>query len=183
MPTYTTDAELRRIRSRLDPARRSGLMEQAARRSPEGSTFLSHSSADVELLPAVISILEGHGGIVYLDKKDQTLPPYTSPETAATLRKRIVQSRKFVLFATTRSKESRWVPWELGIADGAKSGAQTAIFPSVDNVTDTQWAEREYLGVYDRVVFGRLDGYSEPVWMVWNHRKNSAQTLRDWLRA
>jgi len=183
MPIYATDADLRSRVAALDPRVRSEVVERAARQSAEGSTFLSHSSTDTELLPAVIAILEQHGAVVYVDKKDQTLPPYTSPATAVALRQKIVQARTFVLFATTRSKDSRWVPWELGIADGAKSGAHVAIFPSVDNATNTQWTEREYLGVYDRIVWGRLKGYSEPLWMVWNFQKDSAWSLKDWLQS
>jgi hypothetical protein len=182
-PSYTTTATLRSMRAGMDPSSRAAVMERASRRSVEGSTFLSHSSADVELLPAVVAILENHDGAVYVDKKDPTLPPFTSRETATALRQRIIQARKFVLFATSQSKDSRWVPWELGIADGAKGGANTAVFPSVDSVADTQWAEREYLGVYERVVWGSLEGFSEPLWMVWNHRKNSAVSLCDWLRS
>src|SRR5205823_6157132 len=98
--------------------------------------FLSHSSSDLEILPGVISLLQSHGGTVYVDKKDEALPPYTSRETAVALRRRIAESENFILFATKSSKDSRWMPWELGISDGMKQSSRTAILPAVDTSND-----------------------------------------------
>lgn len=182
MPAYISTATLRSINASLTPAARDNLVKRASQRSVAGSTFLSHSSADAELLPAVVSVLENHGGTVYLDKKDLTLPQHTSSETAEALRRRIDACHKFVLFATANSKDSRWVPWELGYADGAKRSARIAVFPSVEaSAADQTWPEREYLGIYEQVVWGRLQTYATPLWMVWNHRANEAVPLNHWL--
>jgi hypothetical protein len=161
----------------------ASVVRKAQARSPQGSTFLSHSSKDVDLLPGVIAILERHGAIVYVDKKDESLPPTTSRETATILRGRIRQSHKFLLLTTKTSKDSRWMPWELGLADGYKSPTNTAIFPGVDSAGEHTWAEREYLGIYDRVVYGDLQGYPSPVFMVYNQEKHSATELSAWLKA
>jgi hypothetical protein len=161
----------------------SALLERAAARSPAGSIFLSHSSLDADYLAGVARILTNHGAAVYIDKKDEALPPYTNRETAIKLRERIRGCRKFILFATKASKDSKWMPWELGISDGYKNSQNTAIFPGVDTVDDVQWAEREYLGVYDRIVWGDLSGYTKRVWMVWNPEKNTAVKLSNWLKA
>ncbi|MBF0374705.1 MAG: toll/interleukin-1 receptor domain-containing protein [Alphaproteobacteria bacterium] len=126
-------------------------------------------------------MLEEHGGRVYVDKKDDALPPYTSRETAEILRDRIVKCKKFLMLATNNSKESRWVPWELGISDGYKKPLNVAIFPGVDKAVDTKWTEQEYLGIYDRIVWGNLADYPRPLWMVYNHYRNTAIPLRDWL--
>jgi hypothetical protein len=120
---------------------------------------------------------------VYIDKKDETLPPYTNRETAIKLRKKIHECRKFILFATKKSKDSKWIPWELGISDGYKQSTGTAIFPGLDTVDDSEWTEREYLGVYDRIVWGDLEGRKGRVWMVLNQEKNTATELSKWLRA
>ena len=183
MPRYATVGDIRARQSQLLTEEKRRIMVQAATRSSVGATFLSHSSRDVELLPGVIKLLEGHGATVYIDKKDPDLPPFTSRETAAVLRQRIRQSKKFILFATSTSKDSRWMPWELGLSDGLKGAAETAVLPAVDTVTDTKWTEREYLGTYNRVVFGKLSGYPEDVWMVWNQEKDTATRLSDWLQA
>jgi hypothetical protein len=137
---------------------------------------------DVEYLPGVIALLEGHGARVYVDKKDSSLPPFTSRETAKILRGRIAESQKFILFATEASKESRWMPWELGLADGLKKSAGTAVMPGVDTSGQATWPEREYLGVYDRIVWGDLLGHAEKIWMVLNQERNEATPLATWLK-
>lgn len=180
MPIYTTRENLRRWGAELEDAGRV-LVAKSERRSPEYATFLSHSSNDLDILPGVIRILENHGAAVYVDKKDPTLPPYTTRATAAALRARIQKSRKFVLLASSNSKDSRWVPWELGLADGYKLPQNVAIFPSVDSVNDTSWTEQEYLGVYDRIVWGKHTDYQEEIWMVLNQESNTATELAIWL--
>jgi hypothetical protein len=182
MIEYTTLANLRSFNSQVILQERATMLRKAEERSPAGSTFLSHSSKDTEFLPGLILLLENHGAQVYIDKKDEKIPPYTSRETAMILRSRVGDCKKFLLFATTNSKDSRWMPWELGLADGLKSSSGVAVFPGVDTVTDTSWTEQEYLGVYSRVVWGDLEGESEKVWMVLNQEANTATTLSQWLR-
>jgi len=125
---------------------------------------------------------ERHGAYVYIDKKDESLPPTTSRATAAILRGRIKQCRKFILLMTKNSKESRWMPWELGLADGYKTTGHLATFPTVDTSTDHKRVEREYLGLYDRVVFGQFKGQSSSVFMVSNQETNEGTELSQWLR-
>jgi hypothetical protein len=181
MVEYITRDTLRKSAGTINE--QASIIRKAQARSPQGSAFLSHSSKDVDLLPGVIAILERHGAIVYVDKKDESLPPTTSRETATILRGRIRQSNKFLLLTTVNSKDSRWMPWELGLADGYKSPTNTAIFPGVDSAGDHTWSEREYLGIYDRVVYGRLKGHPSPVFMVYNQEKDWATELSAWLKA
>lgn len=181
MPEYLTLADIRSYSAEVSAGERATIVRRASRRSPSNATFLSHSTLDAELLPGVIRLLELHGAQVYVDKKDGDLPPYTSRSTATLLKKRIMQSRKFILFATNASKDSRWIPWELGISDGLKRAANTAVLPGVDTIRDVAWAEREYLRIYDRIVYGDLEGGNGKMWMVWNQRRNDAIPLVDWL--
>ena len=157
------------------------MRKSAQERSPEGATFLSHSSKDDDLVVGAIRILEGHGATVYIDKVDPELPPYTSEQTAATLKKRIEQTKKFVLLATKNSKESKWVPWELGIAAGKKGLDRIALFPAVDEQYDTSWTSWEYMGLYHRIVWGDLKGHEKPLWMVLDEKKNTAIPLSKWI--
>ena len=182
MVEYATRETLRRFASQGSIEESATIVTRATGRSPAGATFLSHSTKDVDLLPGVIRLLEGHGASVYVDKKDDSLPPFTSRETATALRGRIKECRKFILFATTASKESRWMPWELGLSDGVKLAANVAVLPGVDTASDTAWSVREYLGVYDRIVWGGLQGRDRNVWMVWNREKNTATELAEWIR-
>jgi len=142
--------------------------------------FLSHSSGDHELLPAVILVLEQHGGRVYVDEQDSSLRGSDFESVAARLRTAVHRCPKFVLFVSAKTDSSKWIPWELGIADGAKQGRNVALFPSAERAPDMSWAEQEYLGLYHRVVIGRFEGGQEE-WMVLNHRDNTAVRLREWL--
>lgn len=182
MYEYATKADFTRFASSRTINEQAQVRKSAEDRSPAGATFLSHSSEDHELLVGAISLLEDHGATVYVDKKDPSLPPYTNKETASGLKNRIYQSNKFVLLASKNSKDSRWVPWELGIADERKGLNKVAILPAVDSVSDVSWTNWEYLGLYDRVVWGDLNGYKEKIWMVIDERANTASTLFDWLK-
>lgn len=117
MIEYVTRSDFLEFAANLNENEQASVRKTAEDRSPEGATFLSHSSNDQELVVGAVRLPTGHGATVYIDKKDPALPPYTSKETAIGLKKRIRQSRKFVLLASKNSKDSRWVPWELGIAD------------------------------------------------------------------
>ncbi len=180
MVEYLTRETIRRNAGPI--SEQASIVRKAETRSPAGSTFLSHSSKDVDLLPGAIAILEAHGAQVYVDKKDEELPPTTSRETASILRNRIKQCSKFILLTTVNSKDSRWVPWELGLADGFRQSSNVAIFPGVDSTRDHAWSEREYLGVYDRIVYGDHRDYPKPIFMVWDQKDNTATELRAWLR-
>lgn len=181
MADYITRSDLRSVTMNMNDGEASTVRKRAEERSPQGSIFLSHSSKDEELVTGAIRVLENYGGSVYVDKKDPTLPPYTSKETASTLKTRVSQAKKFILLASANSKDSRWVPWELGLADGYKKIENIAIFPAVDSAHDASWASWEYLGLYDRIVYGKLQGYEKNVVMVLDHRKNTATELSQWL--
>lgn len=183
MIEYVTRAQFRGFTDNITKSEKASLLENALRRSPQGSTFLSHSSKDADLLPGVILVLESLGARVYVDKKDETLPPYTNRETAKIIRNRIGQCSKFILLVTPSSKDSRWVPWELGLADGFKQPKNVAILPSSDEANNHAWAEQEYLGVYDRIVWGDIRGRPKSVWMVLNQEENTATELAQWLNS
>jgi hypothetical protein len=179
MVQYLTKTDLR---SQAGPINEQAtILRKAADRSPASATFLSHSSKDEDLLPGVVTLLERHGAAVYIDKKDEALPPFTSSETADLLRGRIQQCKKFILLTTKNSKDSRWVPWELGLADGHKRPSNVAILPGTDGATDLAWTEQEYLGCYNRIVYGKIQNRPEACFMVYNHRTKTATELREWL--
>jgi TIR domain len=146
------------------------------------TAFLSHSSKDKDLTLGAIRILKNHGASVYIDEIDTSLPSQTNLETAKQLKGRIKSCRKFILLATPNSKESRWVPWELGIADGYKDIWNLAIFPASDTFCHDEWTNWEYIGLYDKIVYGDLKSYSNKVWMVLDERNNTATELSKWLQ-
>lgn len=183
MAEFITRAELRAFAAKKPLTEQAELRKSTANRAPEGSTFLSHSSKDEDLVVGATIVLENHGARVYTDEVDPEMPPYTTDETANLLKKRIRQTKTFILLVTKNSKESKWVPWELGLADAYKGLPRVALFPSADSAHDTTWAESEYLGLYDRIVWGRMEDHAKPLWMVLDHKANTATTLSKWLAA
>lgn len=143
--------------------------------------FLSHSSLDKEALPKAIGFLESHGAKVYIDKVDKELPKRTSAETGVKLKERISQCPKFIVLVTENSKNSRWIPWELGIADEKKKLPNVALLPDVGNQANAAWPEQEYLGLYPRIVLSTFKGQPAPVWMVLDHHNNLGTELSEWL--
>ncbi len=133
MLAYTTFDDIRRINRNLNE---SVVIAKAANKEYK-TIFLSHSSKDAELLPGVITILENHGGYVYVDKKDSRLPDSVTSKTAEILRDTIRQCKKMVVLVSSNTKESRWIPWELGLGDAVKTHMNVALFPIVEKSYET----------------------------------------------
>lgn len=179
MLTYATIDEMKGFAPPLQEQQR---MIKAAAAKEDKDTFLSHSSKDNDLVPGAVLILQNHGGNVYVDLGDERLPEPPSVETAQILRKTVKEMRRFVLLISPNSKGSAWIPWELGLADGQKGMPCVSLFPVVQYVAETRWTEQEYLGLYARIIWGNLEGYDNPLWMVYNHHTHSAVALGKWLR-
>jgi len=177
MLSYTTLDELRGWAPNITESS----LTKAAQLDYRKNTFLSHSSKDKDLLPGAIYILEQHGARVYVDIGDDRLPDPPSTTTAAVLRSAIAETRHFVLLISPNSKASSWIPWELGLADGEKSLKSVALFPAVQYAAETKWTEQEYLGLYSRIIWGNLNGYTDAMWLVYDHHTNTAIRLADWL--
>ena len=176
---FVTYSDLILHKNKMDDSRLRILKNNVAV-SRDKDTFLSHSSKDVEYLPAVIDLLQNHGASVYCDMDDQELPAVPNSETANALKDKIRGSRKQVVFVTKNSKDSKWVPWELGFGDHCLNSENVALLPASENAGDQVWARQEYLGLYKHIVHGRMKGSNYPVWMVYDFRKNTATKLSEW---
>jgi len=181
MKEYITKSQLRSFASEILAEDRKQLRKTAKTRSVSNATFLSHSSSDNDLVVGAIQILENHGAQVYIDEIDTTLPSNTSKKTASVLKSRIRDSKKFVLLATENSLESNWVPWELGFADGVKDLPKIALFPAVETSYQISWTKREYMGLYQRIIWGDIKEYENAMWIVLDEENNTALPLRKWL--
>jgi len=179
MKAFFTYAELRNFGSGVD----AGRSLKAATGSEGKTVFLSHSSADDELLLGVIRVLENHGGKVYVDKKDPALQQMDIFDIANRLRSAVRLCRKFVLLVTPRSKSSTWIPWELGLGDGSNRDVNVALFPSAETAWEQEWSEQEFLGLYQRMIWGDFKGEDKCCWMVLDHRKNTGTRLAEWLHS
>ncbi len=113
--------------------------------------FLSHSHEDLKdgTVNKAIVFLRKLGIRVYIDSQDSSLPPFTSAETATTIKKRIRDNKKFIFLATEKSILSRWCNWELGYGDHDKYINHIAILPIAE--TNTNFSGTEYLRIYPRI--------------------------------
>lgn len=180
MVQFTTFDDLKRFNTNLQS--NSQTILKASRTKSHKDTFLSHSSKDAEYLPGVIELLENHGASVYCDLGDDRMPETPNPETALIIKNQIRESRKLVVFVTTNSKDSKWVPWELGIGDASLSMSNVALLPAATTSYEQSWAKQEYLGIYRHIVWGKMQGDTKASWLVYNYHDNTATRLSDWLR-
>jgi hypothetical protein len=101
------------------------------------------------------------------------MPDVVSGETAKKLKDKIKQQKKFLILVTENSKNSRWVPWELGYADPTKGIDHIATFP----VTETEdFSDNEYLKIYPKIQF------VNNIWWVWLDDPQKLTQLPQWLR-
>lgn len=107
------------------------------------------------------------------------MPTHTSPETAEGLKLRTKACRRFLVFTMRQSNDSRWVPWQLGLSDGFKTPRHMVVYPETANAENSDWAKEDYLGVYDRILDGDLEGRLGGVEMVLNYRCETVRELSD----
>lgn len=180
---FATFADLRRFTGNLTFNEQTRIKSAAASRTAgRKETFLSHSSQDAEFLPGVIKLLENHGASVYCDLDDERMPENPNPETASIIKAQIRSSSRLVIFVTTNSKDSKWVPWELGIGDIVLTPDNVALLPTAATAGEKAWARQEYLGLYRHIVWGQMSGVSGNIWMVYDYRENTATSLSNWCR-
>lgn len=113
--------------------------------------FLSHSYKDKEIIPKLKYTLEQMGYSVYVDWITDHLLSRNdvNKKTAEVLQQRMKQSKCLIYATSDNSKNSRWMPWELGYFDGIKD-KMVAILPmkKYDNDFQDDFKGEEYLGLY-----------------------------------
>jgi hypothetical protein len=179
---FATFSDFRRFTNELTINEQATIKRASASRtaSVRKNTFLSHSSKDAEFLPGVIKLLQDHGATVYCDLDDERMPENPDRETANIIKQQIKSSTRLVIFVTLNSKDSKWVPWELGIGDTVLNPENVALLPTVATSGEQAWARQEYLGLYRHIVYGDLKGEPNKVWMVYDFIKHNATKLSEW---
>ena len=177
MPEIATYAELRTWGSE----REAKILLEKAFSLPGKNVFLSHTTDDDDLVAGVVLVLKNNGARVYVDHQDPSVAGADCGAIAEHLRNVMRECERLVMLASPKSKDSKWIPWELGLGDGLTRQNRVALFPSAESSSDMTWSEREYLSLYRRIVWGPLEGRSEDCWFVWDHIKNVGTPLADWL--
>jgi hypothetical protein len=118
--------------------------------------FLSHSHHDRNLVRGLIRYLEKLGISLYVDWNDSSMPAVTNCVTAAKLKQRIKGCSLFMVLATRNALNSKWVPWEVGIADQMKGEAAVSVIAVAD--PSGKFDGAEYLQLYQLVAFPDVEG-------------------------
>lgn len=137
--------------------------------------FLSHSHKDQVLAKGLKNYLQSLGIDLYIDWLDSSMPAVTSRDTATQLKKRIKDSHHVLVLATDSAINSRWVPWEIGVADIEKTPDGISIMPVVDAYGNFHGSE--YLQLYRKI-----DISQQGTIAVFEPNAYSGKTLQDFLR-
>lgn len=108
--------------------------------------FLCHSHQDADMVKGLIVLLLEYGIELYVDWKDQTMPPSPNKITAQKNQDKIKSCNLFLYLATHNSSNSRWCPWEIGYAD---SNARKIYIIPTENYNGTYG--NEYLDLYSLI--------------------------------
>ena len=157
---FLTEAMLRQKASQYHAWTKSVSRARAA-------IFLSHSHRDKDLIKGLITVLAAQGVAVYVDWNDNTMPRVTSRETAERIKRRIGEMSLFAILATHNGVNSKWVPWETGVADQKKTASCIFVIPVSDS--SGKYPGGEYLQLYRRFELdssgvGRIAAPGKAIW-------------------
>jgi len=114
---------------------------------------------------------------VYVDWQDSDMPKATNRETAEKIKKQIAKNEFFLVLATNNALSSRWVPWEIGVADQVKANHdKMGIIPVVDD--SGQFKGNEYLQLYKRIT---LDEIFKNRIKLYEANSHQSKEVKDWL--
>ncbi len=143
--------------------------------------FLSHSSNELEqIILGVMAFLNDAGLSVYVDRyhDPQLSPVAVTKQTAAVLRVRMRQSRSLLYIHSQHSKQSRWMPWELGYFDAYRG--LVGIIP-VAKEAELTFKGEEYLGLYPYVDRAPLENTAKSLFWI-NESATKYAQLIPWVR-
>lgn len=116
----------------------------------KATAFLSHSHKDRHLIAGLIQLWGEKGISVYVDWNDEEMPKATSRITAELIKKKIIEHDWFIIFATNDAIQSRWVSWEIGVADQAIGPSRILMVPIATYEGGEAYGS-EYLDLYNRI--------------------------------
>jgi hypothetical protein len=117
------------------------------------TVFLSHSHKDKRLVEGLIELLAEQDFYIYVDWNDSDMLRITSGETARKIKEKIKELQLFFFLVTENGLNSKWCPWELGVADSTKGYNNILIIPVADPYG--RFKGNEYLQVYKHLEITR----------------------------
>lgn len=145
---FFTENELLSFNTQFLSEAVEGNLEKSASLT-KNTIFLSFSHQDIDIATGFRNYLAKLGFKLYIDIFDGNLGSKTDRATALRIKEKIKSSAFFFLLATNNSVSSRWIPWELGIADGYKDYDNIFIVPVENSSGD--FKGNEYIKIYKRI--------------------------------
>lgn len=173
--SFFTEGQLRSFATSSALNESSGRFVKAFESLARVSIFLSHSHDDKELARGLKNHLASFGINLYIDWEDTDMPEITSRETAEKIKARIGKMQIFLLLATERALKSRWVPWEVGVADTLKRPDNILVVPVADSTG--KFSGNEYLQLYKRLIIA--DNNQSAIFQP--NKTTGGVLLREWL--
>lgn len=175
-----TESDLRTAagEARKHPTEFALLEEKMFDEAESYDLFISHSFKDKDLVIGLRYKFQQCGYSVYIDWiDDQNLDRGTvTPKTAEIIRNRLDHCNGLAYVATTNSTNSKWCPWELGLADG-KIG-RACILP----IMSGRFNGNEYLGLYPYLEFAKTAKENRDEFWVYDQAdRNRYIVLSSWL--
>lgn len=143
---YYTEAQLEKLAESREMRNKASSHLYESMASARLSIFLSHSHDDRKRVEGLITDLASRGVDLYVDWNDSSMPRITNRETADKIKQKIAELDLFVVLATNAALASKWVSWEIGIADKTKGEARVLLVPVIPKLGD--WTGNEYLQLY-----------------------------------
>ena len=171
------------IDSELDVCMPDEQKDKNGKKSSEASLYLSYAFLDKKIVKKTAEIFKMLHKNIQVDMMEKTMSETTTIHLSRTVKNKIIKNDKFVLLATSTSIFSKWINWELGIADCYKANEdKIVILPVVDK--DSRWLGEVYFKLYPRIE--RIERNSsikatEEFRVVYPN--GSKKLLKDWLLA
>ena len=115
--------------------------------------FISHKSEDKNAAKYVGDLLINAGLDIYLDLNDEGLQQATREQNASKIvshiEKALTTSTNILVLVTEKTKESWWVPYEIGYAKKGKKDIASLLLKNVDDFPDYLEIEKKLKGLED----------------------------------
>lgn len=160
---------------------KSHIAKRASYDASSLKVFISHSSADSQLIPGVEAFFQQFGASIYADVMDDSLQGLPDAAKAVVLRAEIAKCDKLAVLVTAATKTSKWIPWELGLADGSCSPVHAALLPVTEGGREEDWAKQGYMELYPRVEQIRFTNSTSMEWAVRSPANGNYWQMKRWL--
>lgn len=139
--------------------------------------FLSYSFYDIDYAKKIYQLLLKHGFSVYADFIDNSFSrKNVNKVTAEKLIFAMKKCDSLVYIHSKSSKDSKWCPWEIGLASGINN-FKCAILPLIEDYYE--FDRQEYLMIYPVIELRNTTTGIEKLWAFEGENYNS---LNEWIK-